>query len=80
MVNFFKTILWKQFTGSTTNFEDVVNNISKLIDTLPEKPSRIGHSMAGMAVLKLTGMGKAAAAVSLDGASSQKCISSFYNC
>lgn len=51
-----------------TNFADVVNNIAKLIDTLPEKPLIIGHSMAGMAVLKLTEMGKAAAAVSLDGA------------
>lgn len=51
-----------------TGFEDVVNNIAKLIDTLPEKPLIIGHSMAGMAALKLTELDKAAAAVSLDGA------------
>ncbi|MEI9946340.1 MAG: alpha/beta fold hydrolase [Chitinophagaceae bacterium] len=51
-----------------TGFIDVVNNISKLIDTLPEKPLIIGHSMAGMAVMKLVELGKAAAGVSIDGA------------
>lgn len=51
-----------------TGFKDIVSNIANLIDTLPEKPLIIGHSMAGMAVLKLTEMGKAAAAVSIDGA------------
>lgn len=51
-----------------TGFIDVVNNIVKLIDSLPEKPLIIGHSMAGMAVMKLLEMGKAAAAVSIDGA------------
>jgi pimeloyl-ACP methyl ester carboxylesterase len=51
-----------------TGFSDVVNNIVKLIDSLPEKPLIIGHSMAGMAVLKLTELGKAAAAVNIDGA------------
>ncbi|RYJ38299.1 putative hydrolase or acyltransferase of alpha/beta superfamily [Flavobacterium anhuiense] len=51
-----------------TGFIDIVNNISKLIDTLPEKPLVIGHSMAGMAVLKLVELGKAAAGVSIDGA------------
>lgn len=51
-----------------TGFIDVVNNIAKLIDTLPEKPFIIGHSMAGMAVLKLIEMGKAVAGVSIDGA------------
>jgi pimeloyl-ACP methyl ester carboxylesterase len=51
-----------------TTFKDVVDNIARLIDTLPEKPLVIGHSMAGMAVMKLTEMGKVAAAVSLDGA------------
>lgn len=51
-----------------TNFKDVVDNISKLIDTLPEKPLVIGHSMAGMAVLKLTDLNKVAAAVNIDGA------------
>ena len=49
-------------------FIDVVNNIERLIDTLPEKPLTVGHSMAGMAVMKLIEMGKAAAGVSIDGA------------
>ena len=51
-----------------TGFIDVVNNISKLIDTLPEKPLVVGHSMAGMVVLKLIEMGKVSAGVSIDGA------------
>ncbi|MEN2399079.1 alpha/beta hydrolase [Flavobacterium sp. MC2016-06] len=51
-----------------TGFIDVVNNINKLLDTLPEKPLIIGHSMAGMAVLKLIELGKASAGVSIDGA------------
>lgn len=51
-----------------TGFIDVVNNLDKLISTLPEKPLVIGHSMAGMAVMKLIEMGKAAAGVSIDGA------------
>ena len=51
-----------------TGFIDVVNNIVQLIDSLPEKPLVIGHSMAGMVVLKLMELGKAAAGVSIDGA------------
>src|SRR6478736_6400696 len=51
-----------------TGFIDVVNNIVELISTLPEKPLVIGHSMAGMAVMKLVEMGKAVAGVSIDGA------------
>jgi len=51
-----------------TGFIDIVNNISKLMDTFSEKPLIIGHSMAGMATLKLVEMGKAAAGVSIDGA------------
>jgi pimeloyl-ACP methyl ester carboxylesterase len=51
-----------------TGFIDVVNNIAQLIDTLPEKPLVIGHSMAGMVTMKLVEMGKAAAGVSIDGA------------
>jgi len=51
-----------------TGFIDIVNNINKLINTLPEKPLIIGHSMAGMATLKLVEMGKATAGVSIDGA------------
>jgi len=51
-----------------TGFIDVVNNIVKLIDSLPEKPLVIGHSMAGMAAMKLLELGKVSAAVSIDGA------------
>jgi len=51
-----------------TGFIDVINNLVKLIDSLPEKPLVIGHSMAGMAVMKLTELGKVAAGVSIDGA------------
>src|ERR1700754_3849646 len=51
-----------------TGFIDVVNNIAELIDSLPEKPLVIGHSMAGMATLKLVELGKAVAGVSIDGA------------
>lgn len=51
-----------------TGFIDVVNNVANLIDTLPEKPLVVGHSMAGMVVLKLLELGKAAAGVSIDGA------------
>ena len=51
-----------------TGFIDVVNNIADLINSLPEKPLVIGHSMAGMATMKLVELGKAAAGVSIDGA------------
>ena len=51
-----------------TGFIDVVQNISNLIDKLPERPLVVGHSMAGMAALKLVELGKAAAGVSIDGA------------
>ncbi|PTT02682.1 alpha/beta hydrolase, partial [Flavobacterium sp. HMWF030] len=51
-----------------TGFIDVVKNIATLIDTLPEKPLVIGHSMAGLAVQKLIDLGKADAAVSINGA------------
>ena len=51
-----------------TGFIDVVNNIIKLIETLPEKPLIIGHSMAGMAAMKLLELDKAAAAGRIDGA------------
>jgi len=51
-----------------TGFIDVVDNIARLADSLPEKPLIIGHSMAGMAAMKLLELGKADAAVSIDGA------------
>lgn len=53
---------------NSVSFEDVVMNIAKFIDTLPEKPIIVGHSLAGLAVLKLIEMGKAEAGVSIDGA------------
>ena len=60
-----------------TGFIDVVMNIAKLIDGLPEKPLVIGHSMAGMATLKLAEMGKIVAAVSIDGAPPKNVFSPF---
>lgn len=53
-----------------TGFIDVVMNIAEFIDDLklPEKPLVIGHSMAGLAVMKLIDLGKAGAAVSINGA------------
>jgi len=51
-----------------TGFIDVVNNLVRFMDTLPEKPLIVGHSMAGMAVMKLIEMGKAVAGVNIDGA------------
>ena len=50
-----------------TGFIDVVNNIARLIESLPERPLIIGHSMAGMAAMKLLEMNMAVAAVSIDG-------------
>lgn len=51
-----------------TGFKDVVENIVKLIDTLPEKPIVIGHSLAGLVVQKLIELDKAVAGISIDGA------------
>lgn len=51
-----------------TGFKDVVMNIVKLIDTLPEKPIVVGHSLAGLVVQKLIEMDKAVAGISIDGA------------
>lgn len=53
---------------TTTGFKDIVANIVRIIDTLPEKPLVIGHSMAGMVVQKLAALEKIAAGVSIDGA------------
>lgn len=53
---------------ASTGFEEVVMNIVKLIDTLPEKPIVIGHSMAGLVVQKLVELDKAVAGISIDGA------------
>jgi pimeloyl-ACP methyl ester carboxylesterase len=51
-----------------TGFEDVVRNMIKLIDTLPEKPIVVGHSLAGLVVQKLVELDKAVAGISIDGA------------
>lgn len=51
-----------------TGFKDVVMNIANLIDTLPEKPIVVGHSLAGLVVQKLIEMDKAVAGISIDGA------------
>lgn len=59
---------------SQVTFEDVVNNIIKLIDTLPEKPIVIGHSLAGLVVQKLVSLDKAVAGVCIDGAAPQGII------
>lgn len=52
----------------STGLKDVVRNIERLIDTLPEKPLVVGHSMAGVAAKKLVEMERVAAAVSIHGA------------
>jgi len=59
------------------SFEDVVNNIVKLIDTLPEKPIVIGHSLAGLVVQKLIEMDKAVAGISIDGAPPKNVLAPF---
>lgn len=48
--------------------EDVVMNIANFIDTLPEKPIVVGHSLAGLVVQKLIEMDKAVAGISINGA------------
>lgn len=52
----------------STGFADVVNNIVKLIDSLPEKPIVVGHSLAGLVVQKLIELEKAVAGISINGA------------
>ena len=53
---------------ATTGIVELVGNLESLIDTLPEKPFVIGHSMGGLAVMKLIEKGKAVAGVSINGA------------
>ncbi len=53
--------------GNVT-FEDVVQKLAKFIDTLPEKPILIGHSLGGLSVQKLVEMNKAVAGICIDGA------------
>ncbi len=47
-------------------FGQVVKSLSAFIDTLPEKPILIGHSMGGLAVQKLIGMNKGVAGICID--------------
>lgn len=49
------------------DFENVIMHLSKFIDSLPEKPIIIGHSLGGLAVQKLVEMDKAVAGISIDG-------------
>ena len=52
----------------TASFEDLVKKLADFIDTLSEKPIVIGHSLGGLATMKLVELGKAYAGVSIDGA------------
>ncbi|MCI0751022.1 MAG: alpha/beta hydrolase [Flammeovirgaceae bacterium] len=46
----------------------VVGSVAHIIDTLPEKPILIGHSMGGLVVQKLISMNKGAAGICIDSA------------
>jgi len=52
-------------------FKQVIDSLIKFIDTLPEKPILIGHSMGGLAVQKLMCMDKGTAGISIDPAPPQ---------
>lgn len=60
-----------------TGFKDVVMNIVKLIDSLPEKPIVVGHSLAGLVVQKLVEMDKVVAGISIDGAPPKNVMAPF---
>lgn len=47
-------------------FGQVIDHLSDFIDSLPEKPILIGHSMGGLAVQKLIEMNKGVAGVCID--------------
>jgi pimeloyl-ACP methyl ester carboxylesterase len=47
-------------------FKQIIDSLVEFIDTLPEKPILIGHSMGGLAVQKLIGMNKGAIGISID--------------
>ncbi|MEM6380859.1 MAG: alpha/beta hydrolase, partial [Bacteroidota bacterium] len=49
-------------------FQDWINNLETLINTLPEKPILIGHSFGGLTAQKLVESGKAAAAILISSA------------
>ncbi|MBI1228417.1 MAG: alpha/beta fold hydrolase [Bacteroidetes bacterium] len=58
-------------------FEDSVMSLAKFIDTLPEKPIIVGHSLAGLIVQKLIEMDKAVAGISIDGAPPKNVLAPF---
>jgi pimeloyl-ACP methyl ester carboxylesterase len=47
-------------------FMQVIDKLSEYIDSLPESPILIGHSMGGLAVQKLIGLNKGAAGICID--------------
>lgn len=49
-------------------FGQVIESVSRFIDTLPEKPILIGHSMGGLLVQKLIAMDKGVAGACIDSA------------
>ena len=53
---------------ASTGFAEVVGNLERLLETLPDQPLIVGHSMGGAAVMKLVERGKAVAGVSIHGA------------
>jgi len=52
----------------TLTFGQVVNGLANFINTLPEKPILVGHSMGGLAVQKLIGMNVGVAGICIDSA------------
>lgn len=50
------------------NFKDIVENMAKFIDALPERPILIGHSLGGLVVQKLISLNKGEAGICIDGA------------
>lgn len=47
-------------------FQQVIDHLTSFIDSLPEKPILIGHSMGGLAVQKLIEQDKAVAGICID--------------
>lgn len=49
-------------------FQKVIDTLASFIDSLPEKPILIGHSMGGLAVQKLMAMNKGVVGICIDSA------------
>jgi len=60
-----------------TGLRDAVDNVIGLINTLPEKPIVIGHSLGGLIVQKLVELDKVVAGVCLNGAPPKNIIAPF---